>query len=175
MKQELTYFASDFHLGAKYIGDPKRHERAIVDWLRSIAPTCRRLFLVGDILDYWYEYKSVVPKGFVRFFGQLAEMADSGVEITWFIGNHDIWIFDYLPSELGIKVVKDSLTETIDGTEFFISHGDGLGRLSTGFRFLRGLFRNRFCQRLYSAIHPGLTVPFAHRWSASSRMSRTGE
>lgn len=169
MNGNNTYFISDLHLGASYIPDRIAHERQIVEWLKSIEPDCKRLFLVGDILDYWYEYKHVVPQGFVRFFGQLAHMSDIGIEITWFIGNHDIWIFNYLPSELGITVIDGEKQQTIDGITFFIGHGDGVGNLKRSFRFLRSVFRNRLCQRLYSAIHPGLTIPFAHRWSASSR------
>ena len=169
MKRSKTYFISDLHLGASYIPDPRAHEEKVVRWLKSIEQDCGRLYLVGDILDYWYEYRHVVPRGFVRFFGQLAAMHDSGVEITWFIGNHDIWIFDYLPGELGVKVVDGALTTEIDGKRFYICHGDAVGRQKRSFRFIRRMFRNKVCQRLYSAIHPGLTIPFAHGWSASSR------
>lgn len=169
MTRKNTYFVSDLHLGASYIEDPKAHERRVVEWLKSIEGDCARLFLVGDILDYWYEYRHVVPRGYVRFFGQLAAMHDAGIEITWFIGNHDIWIFDYLPTELGVKVIDGSLTTCIDGTTFFITHGDAVGRQKAGFKFIRKMFRNKVCQRLYSAIHPGLTIPFANGWSASSR------
>ena len=108
--RDKTYFISDLHLGAGYIADTYSHQRRIAAWLRSIAPTARRLFLLGDVIDYWYEYRDVVPRGFVRFLGALAELADSGVEITWLKGNHDIWIFDYLPSELGINVADYLLT-----------------------------------------------------------------
>lgn len=166
---KLTYFISDLHLGASYFMDPREHERAVVAWLRSIAPTARRLYLVGDVLDYWYEYRHVVPRGFVRFFGALAELADSGVEVTWMIGNHDIWIFDYLPTELGIRVVDGVLQEEIDGKRFLISHGDGLGRIDYGMRFIRTLFRNKLCQRLFAAVHPRWTVGFAYKWSAYNR------
>ena len=167
--RKIDYFISDLHLGAAYFIEPRAHEKAVADWLRSIGPTARRLYLVGDILDYWYEYRHVVPQGYVRFFGALAELADSGVEVTWIIGNHDIWIFDYLPSELGIRVVDGILDETIDGKRFIISHGDGLGRIGPGMRAIRTLFRNRLCQILFAAIHPRWTVGFAHWWSAYNR------
>ncbi|MDE6268537.1 MAG: UDP-2,3-diacylglucosamine diphosphatase [Muribaculaceae bacterium] len=169
--RSATYFISDIHLGASYITDPRAHERSVVDWLHSIAHDAARLYLLGDILDYWYEYRTVVPRGFVRFFGALAELADAGVEITWFIGNHDIWIFDYLPSEIGLRVVDGSETVTIHGKKFYLAHGDAIGSLKPGFRFIRSVFRNSFCQKLYSAIHPRWTVPFAHSWSSSSRKS----
>lgn len=166
---KLTYFISDLHLGASYFPDPVAHERMVVKWLRSIAPSAARLYLVGDILDYWYEYRYVVPRGFTRFFGALAEIADSGVEVTWLIGNHDIWIFDYLPQEIGMRVVDGSLVETVNGCRFYISHGDGLGRIPRGFRIMRSIFRNRVCQRLFSAIHPRWTVGLAYAWSAYNR------
>lgn len=169
----LTYFISDIHLGATYIADARAHEQAIVAWLRSIAPTAKALYLLGDVLDYWYEYREVVPRGHTRFFGALAELADSGVEITWFKGNHDIWIFDYLPGEIGMKVVDGGLDTTIDGARFFMEHGDGVGESRPSYRRMRAIFRNRFCQRLFSAIHPRWTVPFAHRWSSHSRSTGT--
>ncbi len=170
----LTYFISDLHLGASTMDNPLDYERRVVRFLHAIKPTARRLYLLGDVLDYWYEYRTVVPRGFTRFFGALADLADSGVEVTWFIGNHDIWIFDYLPAEIGMRVVDGVEITEIDGRRFFLSHGDGVGKMSLGFRFIRSLFRNRFCQFLFSSIHPGLTIPLAHRWSASSRGACAG-
>lgn len=164
-----SYFLSDLHLGAPYFKDPKVQEKKVVDFLDSIKEKADRIYLIGDILDYWYEYKYVVPKGFVRFFGKLAELSDSGIRIIWLIGNHDIWIKDYLPTELGIEVIDGDLIENIDGKNFFLSHGDGIGRVKPSFKFLRTLFRNKFCQRLYSAIHPRWTIPFATNWSSHSR------
>lgn len=164
-----TYFISDLHLGAAYLDRRIERERAVVRFLRSISADAARLFLVGDILDYWFEYKTVVPRGFVRFFGALAELADAGVEITWLIGNHDIWMFDYLRNELGISIVDGSIRCAINGKSFFISHGDGLGKLDCSFRFIRSMFRNRACQKLYAAVHPRWTVDFAYKWSKSNR------
>lgn len=167
--RDLTYFISDLHLGAGYIADPRAHERLVVDFLRGIAPRCKRLYLLGDILDYWWEYRDVVPRGFTRFFGQLAEMADSGCEIIWFKGNHDIWIFDYLPREIGLKVHDGIMTAELDGKRFLMEHGDGVGDLPWSFRRLRALFRCHTAQRLFAAIHPRWTVGFAHTWSSHSR------
>lgn len=169
MSRTVTYFLSDLHLGARYLPDRRAHERRVVEFLRSIRDTAEAVYLVGDVLDYWYEYRTVVPRGYVRFFGALAELADAGVRITWLIGNHDIWLFDYLRDEIGIEVVDGSITRRIGGRNFFIAHGDGLGRLKPSFRFIRSLFRNRVCQKLYSAIHPRWTVPFAYSWSSGSR------
>ena len=168
MAGKSTYFLSDFHLGAhNQLG--REPERRIVAFLDYIKDKAARVFLLGDILDYWYEYKYVVPKGFVRFFGKLAELTDSGIEVTWLIGNHDIWIFDYLPNELGIKVIDGNTEVEIESKVFFLSHGDGIGTPPRYFRFMRSVFRNRFCQRLYAAIHPRWTIPFALRWSRESR------
>lgn len=169
MARDKVYFMSDSHLGATYITDHRSHERRVVEWLRSIKDSAAELYMLGDVLDYWYEYKTVVPRGHIRFFGALAELADAGVKIYWFTGNHDIWLFDYLRDEIGVTVIDGTLTKDILGRRFFMAHGDGVGRLNPGFRFIRSLFRNRFCQRLYSAIHPRWTIPFAHRWSTSSR------
>lgn len=169
MARTVTYFLSDLHLGARYLPDRRAHERRVVEFLHSIRDTAEAVYLVGDVLDYWYEYRTVVPRGYVRFFGALAELADAGVRITWMIGNHDIWLFDYLRDEIGIEVVDGSITRRIVGRNFFIAHGDGLGRLKPSFRFIRSVFRNRVCQKLYSAIHPRWTVPFAYRWSSGSR------
>lgn len=169
-----TYFLSDLHLGAPYFPDSREAERRVVSFLDSIKEDAEAIYLLGDILDYWYEYRYVVPKGFVRFFGKLAELSDSGVRITWLIGNHDIWIFDYLPSELGLRVVDGALTEEIYGRKFYMAHGDGVGSQPASFRFLRSLFRSKVCQFFYSAIHPRWTVPFASAWSRHSRATGRG-
>ena len=160
---------SDLHLGAPYLANYRDNERRVVDLLDSIKTDAEALYLLGDILDYWYEYRYVVPRGYVRFFGKLAELSDSGIKIVWLKGNHDIWIFDYLPNELGIEVKDGSLIEEICGKKFFLNHGDGVGKLDPSFRFIRSLFRNRVCQRLFSGIHPRWTVPFAYNWSGYSR------
>lgn len=170
--RSCTYFLSDAHLGAAYITDPRAHEAALVSFLQSIEPTAKAVYLLGDILDYWFEYRTVVPRGYVRFFGQLARMADAGVRIVWFTGNHDIWLFDYLRDELGIEIADPAgggMTVEIDGVRFFLGHGDDLGRQPLGYRLLRRTFRCRFLQKLYSGIHPRWTLPFAHGWSSHSR------
>lgn len=169
-----TYFISDLHLGASYL-DNRTAERRVVRWLDSIKHDAARLFLMGDIFDYWFEYRHVVPRGYVRFLGKLASLADSGVEIHWFTGNHDIWIFDYLPSEIGIIVHRESTLMEIDGHKFFLAHGDDVGKRSRKFRFLQGLFHNKLAQRCYACIHPDFTIALAHRWSSSSRSSHSEE
>lgn len=170
-----TYFISDLHIGARYIPDTHEHERTIATWLRRIGPTAKTIYLLGDVLDYWYEYRTVVPRGFVRFFGALAELADSGVEIIWMKGNHDIWLFDYLKNEIGLTVADGVIDRMIDGHRFVMEHGDGIGEPRRSYRMMRRLFRNRFAQWLYSSIHPRWTVGFAHRWSKHSRLHGSAE
>ncbi len=168
----MIYFISDLHLGATYIADRHEHEKRVTSFLDAISADAKELYLLGDILDYWYEYRTVVPRGYVRFFGALARLADKGVKITWLTGNHDIWLFDYLRDEIGIEVIDAPWIEReIEGKRFVLSHGDRVGRRSRSFKFICSLFRNKFCQTLYSAVHPRWTVPLAHVWSQSSRKS----
>lgn len=164
-----VFFLSDTHLGAAYFPDSKSRETKVVAFLDSIKEEASEIYLLGDILDYWYEYRYVVPRGYVRFFGKLAELSDAGIKITWMIGNHDIWIFDYIPSELGITVVDGNLVTDILGSRMLLAHGDGVWQHSRKFKFLRSLFRNRFCQFLFAGIHPRWTVAFANAWSRHSR------
>ena len=171
MNNKPVYFLSDFHLGAKYIQDNLESEKRIVRFLDSIKDNASEIYLMGDILDYWYEYRCVVPKGYVRFFGKLAELADNGIKIHWFIGNHDIWIYDYLPKELGIEVIDGIQEKKILGKCFFLNHGDAVGKRKASFRFIRWLFRNKICQALYSMLPSCITIPFAHNWSKHSRTS----
>lgn len=166
-----AYFISDLHLGATYNDESKAVERDVVKFFDSIREDAAEIYLLGDILDYWFEYRYVVPRGFVRFFGKLAELADRGIKIIWMIGNHDIWIFDYLPEELGIEVVDGVLEKEIMGVPFCIQHGDAIGG-SRKFRVMRRFFRNKTCQKLYSAIHPRWTVGFALGCSKRSRISK---
>ena len=176
MEGKRSYFLSDIHLGAGYITDPRAHQARVVAFLESIAADASDIYFLGDVLDYWFEYRTVVPRGYVRFFGALARLADSGVRIHWFTGNHDIWLFDYLRDEIGIEICDPSEGGefvTIDGTLFYLGHGDGMGTQPLGFRIMRSLFRNRLCQKLFSCIHPRWTVPFAHRWSSHSRKAST--
>jgi len=127
------------------------------------------IYLLGDIFDYWYEYRYVVPKGFTRLLGKLSELTDAGVEIHFFIGNHDIWLTDYLSVECGLILHFEPLLTDIGGKRFFLAHGDGLGDDSRSFHLLRRIFHSRFLRRCFSAVHPRWTIPLAHAWSNSSR------
>lgn len=164
-----VYFASDMHFGAYFHKDSLAVERKFVRWLEDIREDARALVLVGDIFDYWFEYKHVVPRGYTRVIGKLAQLSDEGVEIHIFTGNHDVWIFDYLPQEINCIVHRKPTTLEFDGKTFFIAHGDEYVEGNSGFSIIRAIFHNRLCQRLYASIHPWWTVGFAHRWALHSR------
>ena len=157
------------HLGSDIFEDPKMTEKRFVHWLDSIEEEAKALYLLGDIFDFWFEYKKVIPKGFTRFLGKIAEMSDKGIEIHFFTGNHDIWFFDYLPKELGVIIHKEPLVTEIDGKIFYLAHGDGLGDNSRSFRLLRSIFHNRVCQVLFSTVPTRWGIGFALRWSRLSR------
>jgi len=167
------YFAADAHLGNRFMDDPLTAEKKLVRWLDRIKDDAQAIYFLGDMFDYWYEYKYVVPKGHVRFLGKLAELSDRGIEIHLFIGNHDIWMFDYLPNEIGALIHQGPLTIDLLGKRFFLAHGDEVGRQTLGFRFLQAMFRNKICQFLYAGIHPRWTFDFAKRWSLRSRKKGT--
>lgn len=167
-----AYFISDAHLGALYFTNNREHEGLLVTFLDSIKDDAAELYLLGDILDYWYEYKYVVPRGHVRFLGKLAELADAGVKIFWFTGNHDVWLFDYLASEVGLKVLKGNTMMEILGHQFLLSHGDDVGYQKPMYRLTRWCFYNPVCQWLYASLHPRWTYPIATRWSKKNRVTR---
>ncbi|MDO4511528.1 MAG: UDP-2,3-diacylglucosamine diphosphatase [Bacteroidales bacterium] len=169
----MVYFLSDLHLGAKYFENPREKELAVVRFLDSIAADAEEVYLLGDVLDYWYEYRTVVPRGYVRFFAALARLTDAGVKVTWMTGNHDVWLFDYLRTEIGIRVLKGYQEVEIKGTRFLLSHGDDVGQQPWTYRALLSLFHNRLCQRLYASVHPRITYAIAHGWSHKSRTSHS--
>lgn len=166
------YFASDFHLGVPHHEASQARERRILRWLDMIGENAEAIFLVGDIFDFWFEYKTVVPKGAVRLLGKLAELHDRGVQIHFFVGNHDIWMFDYFPTEMGIQVHRQPLQIELKGKKFFIAHGDGLGPNDYGYKRLKKIFTNRFCQWLFRWLHPDLGIRLANRSSSASRTAQ---
>lgn len=169
------YFISDMHLGAKYLDDPRAHEAAVVRFLNRIRHDASHLILLGDSIDYWFEYRNVVPRGFVRFFGTLARLADKGVKIYWFTGNHDMWLTDYLQNEIGLTVVRKATALQIGDTKFFLSHGDDVGRQKASYRFMSTLFHSKVCRMLLAALHPRIACSFAQWWSAGNRTGRNPE
>ena len=172
MAGKNTYFISDLHLGAKYMSDPVGREKRVCRFLDTIKDDAAELYLLGDILDYWYEYKYVVPRGYIRFFGKLAELADGGVKITWVTGNHDVWLFDYLRDQLGMTVLKGHTVVETAGKRILVAHGDDVGVQPAMYRFTRWCFYNKVCQWLYASIHPRWTYPIATGWSNENRTGR---
>ncbi len=171
-KPNKKYFASDFHLGLFPEENSRKRERIIVDWLDDIKKDAKSIYLVGDIFDFWWEYKKVIPKGFTRFLGKIAELTDQGIEVYFFTGNHDIWLKDYLARETGIKIIRQPLITNIDGKKFYIAHGDGLGPGELDYKFLKFIFKNPVLQWLYARLHPNFSFKLAHMWTKSSRYSR---
>jgi UDP-2,3-diacylglucosamine hydrolase len=172
----MIYFASDFHLGIpswKSVSSKERESR-LFRWLNMIAEdkALKSLYLVGDIFDFWFDYKTVVPKGFVRILGKLAELSDRGVELHLFTGNHDVWFFDYFEKELNAKIYRNPIEINLGNKKFFIAHGDGLGPGDYGYKFIKKIFRNPFCQWLFRWLHPDIGVALANFFSKTSRAAQ---
>lgn len=168
------YFISDVHLGAPALNNNAERERLFVQWLDEVRKDAAALFLMGDIFDYWFEYKRVVPRGFTRSLGKIAELADSGIPVHFFTGNHDIWVFDYLPAELGIQVHHQEIRAILGNKRFFLAHGDGLDPFDKGYNLLKKIFTNSFLQWCFSHVHPNLGIALAHGWSKKSRIAKAG-
>ncbi len=173
MDRKLTYFVSDVHLGLQ-VGDPDERERRFAGFLRSLPQETDALYMLGDIWDFWYEYRDVVPKGYVRVFAALQELMDRGVKVYFFQGNHDIWTYSYF-EELGMKRLVQPYTVEIGGKMFCLGHGDGLGPVPAGYRFLRGMFHSRVTQTLFSMLHPWIAFRLGNGWSKDSRLSHDRE
>lgn len=169
----MYYFASDIHLGLPAGIDPEKRERLFVQWLDLAAQDAEAIFLVGDIFDFWYEYRHVVPKGFTRTLGKFSELSDRGIPIHFFGGNHDIWTFRYLHDECGLTLHHDPYTLfELGGRRVVIGHGDVLGPRPRGQRILSAVFRNQLLRTLFSALHPYWAISLGHGWSQSNRASR---
>lgn len=167
-----VYLASDFHLGAPDKQLSAEREMKIVRWLTSIQEEAAAIFLVGDLFDFWFEYKHVIPKGFIRFQGKLAELRDRGIPIFIFAGNHDMWMFDYFETELNIPVIRNPQTFQIGKHKILIGHGDGLGPGDSRFKVLKRLFRNRLAQWAFRWLHPDLGMSAGRIWSAKNRTAK---
>ena len=167
------YFASDFHLGVPDSASSLARERRIVAWLDVIKHDAHTIYLLGDIFDFWFEYKYTIPKGFIRLQGKLAELRDAGIAVTFFTGNHDMWMFDYFPSELGIAIYREPQLLQVGPHRLLIGHGDGLGPGDKTYKIIKKFFNSRLCQWLFARIHPNLGMLIAHTWSRKSRISNT--
>lgn len=172
--RKKIYFLSDAHLGSWALEHRRTHERRLVNFLDEIKHEAAAVYLLGDIFDYWYEYKYVVPKGYTRLLGKISELTDRGIEVHFFTGNHDIWCKDYFVEECGMVMHREPITIDLYGKEFYLAHGDGLGDESRNFKMLRAMFHSHTLQTLFSAIHPRWTVKLGLTWAKHSRLKREG-
>ena len=163
------YFLSDFHLGAPDAASSLQREKKIVRFLDSIKNDAEQIFIVGDMFDFWFEYSTVVPRGYTRILGKLADLTDSGILIHFFVGNHDMWMKDYFQTELNIPVYFEPKTFEFNGKKFYIGHGDGLGPGDKGYKFLKKIFRNKICQWMFGIIPPAIGMGIANYFSIKSR------
>ncbi len=163
------YFISDLHLGYPDDETSRKREKKIVGWLESIKNDCEQLFLVGDVFDFWHEWKYVIPKGFTRFLGKLAEFSDSGIPIHFFTGNHDIWTYSYLKDELNIQIYRKPELFEFSGKKFYIAHGDGLGPFDWQYKILKKIFTSRFLQWCFARLHPNFSMFFGLGWSRANK------
>jgi UDP-2,3-diacylglucosamine hydrolase len=167
------YFLSDFHLGAPDAAASQVREKRIIQFLNEIKDDAAAIFIVGDLFDFWYEYEHVVPKGYVRILGKLAEITDSGVPVHFFVGNHDMWMKDYFQKEMSIPVYFEPQSFEFYGKKFLIGHGDGLGPGDKGYKFIKKIFRNRLCQWMFGILPPKAGIGIANYFSRKSR-AQTG-
>lgn len=171
-KKNKIYFASDVHLGLPDHKESLVREKRFVQWLDRIKHDAREIVLLGDIFDFWFEYKRAIPRGFTRFLGKLCELTDSGIPVHFFTGNHDMWIFDYLPEETGVILHKEPIVKEYYGKKFYLAHGDGLGPGDNSYKLLKKIFASRFSQWLFARFHPNVGIWIANTWSTHSRYSR---
>ncbi len=170
-KKNIIYFVSDAHLGIPDYQSSLKREKLLIEFLDKASQDASEIFLLGDIFDFWFEYKSVVPKGFVRLLGKIAGITDSGIPVHYFTGNHDMWIFDYFTKELGVIMHRKPLEKEVNGKLFYIAHGDGLGPGDYGYKFLKSVFSSPVSKKLFSWLHPGFGTSLALYFSRKSRLA----
>ena len=163
------YFFSDAHLGIPNMVSSRKREMKLVKCLDQIKEDALEIYILGDLFDFWFEYKTTIPKGFTRLFGKLAEITDSGIPIHFFRGNHDIWSFDYFQEELNIKMYRKPVIKELLGKKFFLGHGDGLGEGDLGYKFIKWVFERKFNQWLFRWLHPDWGLAMGLFWSRRSR------
>jgi UDP-2,3-diacylglucosamine hydrolase len=169
-----VYFFSDAHLGLGPKSEELEKEREIVRFLEKVRTDAKELFIVGDLFDFWFEYRTVVPKGYFRLFAKLAELTESGVRVSYLVGNHDFWLRDYFREDLGIEIFLDPIERTFNGKRFYIHHGDGLLKNDTGYRFLKKVLRSKTNIFFFSLLHPDLTGRIAE-WSSRTSRKHTSK
>ena len=170
MSNKKVYFLSDVHLGSCAFDNDREREQKLVRWLTSIQDNASDIYLLGDIFDFWYEYKYVIPKGFVRLLGKLAELSDKGVKLHFFIGNHDIWVRDYFEKELGMNVYLYDTVQEINGKRFYLAHGHRTGYRPWIVKLMHYVFHAGWVRRLYNCIHPTINYWFGLKWSKNNRL-----
>lgn len=170
-KQQKIYFVSDVHLGIPDAEKSLIREKKLVHWLEHVRKDASEIYLLGDIFDFWFEYKTVIPKGYTRLLGKIAEITDSGIPVHFFTGNHDLWVFSYFEKELGVIMHTKPEERIINGKLFFIAHGDGLGTKDTGYKLLKKILINPLSIKLFSFLHPGFGTGLALFFSRKSRMA----
>jgi len=171
LQGKKLYFASDFHLGVPSAEESLLREKRIIRWLESIRHDAHTIFLMGDIFDFWFEYRHAIPKGFARLQGKIAELTDSGIPVIFFTGNHDMWMFDYFQKELGVTIYRESHVLKTQHHTLLIGHGDGLGPGDNTYKILKKFFNSRFCQWAFARLHPNLGIAIANLWSRKSRLA----
>ena len=167
------YFISDAHLGSLAIPHRREQERRLVRFLDEIKADAEAIYMLGDMFDFWFEYQTVVPKGYTRFLGKISELTDMGIEVHYFTGNHDIWCLDYLEKECGVTLHRTALTLEIGDKTFYLAHGDGLGDRDWKFRFIRSIFHNKACWRAFRCLHPYFGMTFGLNWAKHSRLKHS--
>ena len=172
MNNKKIYFASDFHLGSPNQKESRIREKKIISWLNFIQKDAKAIYLLGDIFDFWFEYKKVVPKGFVRLLGKLSELTDNGIDIHYVVGNHDMWIDDYLEQEIGLKLHFREFIINEDDKQIFLGHGDGLGKGDYKYKILKKIFSSNLCKWLFSRLHPNFGIGLGQAWSNKSRKAQ---
>jgi UDP-2,3-diacylglucosamine hydrolase len=174
-EHKKIYFASDLHLGVPDYEKSLEREKLFVKWLDEIKADVQELFLLGDIFDFWFEYKRAVPRGFVRLLAKISELTEAGIPVHFFTGNHDLWVYDYLPRETGVIINNEPISIEINNKKFYIAHGDGLGPADLGFKMMKKVFINPFAKWLFARIHPNLGIRMASYWSKTSRYANGEE
>jgi UDP-2,3-diacylglucosamine hydrolase len=167
--RKKIFFLSDFHLGAPDAASSLEREKRIVQFLDSVKEQAAAIFIVGDMFDFWYEYRKVVPRGFVRLLGKLAELSDAGIALHFFVGNHDMWMRDYLQKEMNVQVYFQPREFVLGSKKFLVGHGDGLGPGDQGYKALKKVFRNPACQWLFGILPPAIGIGLANYFSRKSR------
>jgi UDP-2,3-diacylglucosamine hydrolase len=170
--EKKTYFISDIHLGAPALNNNPERERLFVEWLTEAGKDADEIYLLGDIFDFWYEYRKVAPRGFVRTLGKIAELTDRGINVHFFTGNHDVWVYDYLPSETGVILHREPILKKIGNKTFYLGHGDGLDPDDKGYLLMKRIFVSKTAQFFFSRLHPNIAFWFGHRWAKHSRNSK---